>query len=363
MILTKQVEIKPSGKSIQYYRDLGYDAKYHEPLIVRVVDLPKSSHAEIDVLCSMCQTNIIHTTYDNYNRRIEESGSYVCKECVYEKQRQTVLSKYNVDNYAKTKECHEKMKYSMKNKYGVEHNSQLPDYKEKYHNTCTERYGENYYKYFAEKAFNTFYKKTGYNNPSQSPEVRELMIQSCINHYGVDNPLKSPEVREKITQTFYVNSSQKASKQQRYINNLYQGILNFPIKYYNADIYLSDDNLVVEYDGGFHLGNVITGRETIEEFNQKEIIRNNVVKREGYKQMKIVSSKDLLPSDQILLQMLSDARTYFSDYPNHSWIEFNIDTSTMFNAENKQGTPYDFGTLRTIKDDDINNFETTKEAI
>lgn len=41
MILTKEVEVKPSGKSIQYYRDLGYNAEYHKPLMVNVEDLPK----------------------------------------------------------------------------------------------------------------------------------------------------------------------------------------------------------------------------------------------------------------------------------------------------------------------------------
>lgn len=28
MILTKEVEVKPTGKMLKYYRDKGYDAKY-----------------------------------------------------------------------------------------------------------------------------------------------------------------------------------------------------------------------------------------------------------------------------------------------------------------------------------------------
>ena len=69
--------------------------------------------------------------------------------------------------------------------------------------------------------------------------------------------------------------------------------------------------------------------------------------------MKIISSKDLLPSDEILLQMLSDAKQYFSDYQNHSWIEFDIDNSVIRNAENKNGVSYDFGKLRKINKSDI----------
>jgi hypothetical protein len=74
-----------------------------------------------------------------------------------------------------------------------------------------------------------------------------------------------------------------------------------------------------------------------------------VIKRAGYKQMRIVSSKDKLPSDEILLQMLSEAKQYFFDYPEHSWIEYNIDTSTVRNAEHKNGVFFDCGKLRNIK--------------
>ena len=41
MLLTKEVEVKPRGKMIQYYKDKGYDAKYSQPLIVKVEDLPR----------------------------------------------------------------------------------------------------------------------------------------------------------------------------------------------------------------------------------------------------------------------------------------------------------------------------------
>ena len=130
--------------------------------------------------------------------------------------------------------------------------------------------------------------------------------------------------------------------------DLYSGILNYPISYYNADIYLSNDNFVIEYDGGGHDLNVRLGHLTQNEFNQKEIIRDNIIKRNGYKQMKIISSTDKLPSDDVLLKMLSDTRQYFIDYPNHSWIEFNVDNSTVRNAENKNGISYEFGNLRRI---------------
>ena len=66
--------------------------------------------------------------------------------------------------------------------------------------------------------------------------------------------------------------------------------------------------------------------------------------------MRIISSKDLLPSDTLLLEMLSKAKEYFSKYPNHSWFEFNIDTSTVRNAEQPDGVFFDYGELRKIKE-------------
>ena len=69
--------------------------------------------------------------------------------------------------------------------------------------------------------------------------------------------------------------------------------------------------------------------------------------------MRIISTKDLLPSDQVLLEMLNYTCNYFSLYPNHSWIEFNIDISAVRNAEHKDGIPYSFGKLRTIKNSDL----------
>ena len=65
--------------------------------------------------------------------------------------------------------------------------------------------------------------------------------------------------------------------------------------------------------------------------------------------MHIVSTTDKLPSDPVLFQMLENAKSYFSDYPEHSWIEYNIDTSTVHNAEHREGVFFDYGELRTIK--------------
>lgn len=398
MLLTKEVEVKPSGKSIQYYKDKGYDAKWREPLVVRVEDLPEYSKVQVSVLCDYCKEEIIIIPYYSYLHGLKTVQKTSCKNCtplktkesnminygvasimqldsVKEKIKNSNLEKYGVENYSSTKECREKVSNTMlvrygvdhvskceeflqrksnnnKEKYGVEHTFQVKEFRDKGIQTNLQKYGVEYASQSEEvqmRIRNTTQQRYGVPFVSQSDEIKEKVLQTNLKRYGVKNPSQLPEIREKMAQTLYANSSQKASKQQRYICELYHGILNYPVKYYCADIYLPDDNLTVEYNGNGHMLNVITGRETMEEYTHKEIVRYNVIKREGYKQVTIVNNTKKLPSDTVLLQMLQDARTYFSNYPNHSWYEFNIDTSFVYNAENKNGIPYDYGELRTIK--------------
>ena len=140
----------------------------------------------------------------------------------------------------------------------------------------------------------------------------------------------------------------KTSEQHIYLHSVYGGKINYPISYYAVDICLTKEKITIEYDGGGHDLRVVLGQLTRDEFNKKEIIRNNIIKREGYKQMRIISSKDHLPSDAVLLQMLDETKQYFSDYPEHSWIEYDIDASIVRNAEHKDGVFFDFKELRKI---------------
>lgn len=305
-ILTKEVEVIPVGKMVKYYLDLGYNAKYRQPLAVRVEDLPINSHAKLEVLCDMCRSETMIVSYDTYNRVVKNTGSYVCKNCTNKKR--------EINNIAK---------------YGVKNPFMLDEFRGKHKETVLIRYG-------AENVMNV-------------PEIKEKLRQTNLEKYGTLCTLQVPEIREKVLQSYYRNQTQKVSKQQLYLHNLYGGEINYPVKYYAADICFPEEKLVIEYDGGGHDLRVTLGVLTQEEFEQKEIMRNNIIKREGYKQMRIISSKDKLPSDTVLLQMLSHTKEYFSKYPQHSWIEFNIDTSTVRNAEQKDGVFFNYGELRKIK--------------
>ena len=284
------------------------------------------------------------------------------------------LKKYGIENISQLDNVKQKKKETTLLHYGVESPLQSKEILNKLQNTCLERYGatcsfmnqevrENFKKtmmdkYGVEHPFhldsvkdkykNTIHDKYGVDNISYSDEIKEKKRQASLERYGTEYTLQSKEIRERIAQTWFNNNSQKTSQQQEYLNSLYNGILNYPISSLSADIFLQDDGIDIEYDGGGHNMCVKLGTITQEEFDCKEMIRNYVIKNEGYKQIRIISSKDYLPSDEILLQMLEQAKEYFNK-TSHTWVEYNIDTSLMRNAENKEGVFFDYGNLRKIK--------------
>ena len=353
MILSKTAKVKINGKKLKYYQNLGYDAKNGEIIEVKIEDLSKGSHIEIDILCDICSKKMA-VPYKRYNRVVEDTGSYVCKECASEKRKQTNYIKYGVYSPAQSKEVQEKMKQTSLERYGVENYSQTNESKEKYRQTCLEKYNvENIFQLqeVKDKSKRTSLERYGTEYPSQSEEIKEKQANTMISRYGVPYFSQIPEVKEKIVRTFFTNGTMATSKQQYYLNNLYGGELNYPVKYYCTDICFPEEKIIIEYDGSGHNLEVQLGTCFQEEFDQKEIIRNNIIKREGYKQMRIISSKDFLPSDFILLKMLSIAKEYF-DTTSHTWVNFDIDNSKMINAENKDagGVFFDYGNLRKIKE-------------
>lgn len=330
-ILTKEVEVKPTGKMIQYYKNKGYDAKYKQPLIVKVEDLPKSSFMPVSILCDYCKEEVFSTTYHHYNEESRHISKHACKNCWQKKNEEVVMMKYGVKSVSQVEEFQKKREQTLQANYGVPVPLKSKEIKNKQVQTVIDTYGVTNVSQLEEvkmRKMKTTLENFGVENPSKSEEVKEKIRSSCIEKYGCENPMQSLEIRAKANETLCKNGSQKTSKQQLYLHLLY---------------------------GGGHDLRVALGRLTQEEFDQKEIIRNSVLKKEGYKIIRIKSKSDKLPSDSILLQMLTDARNYFSEYPNHSWIEFSIDTSLVRNAENKQGVHYDFGNLRRIKDEDLND--------
>ena len=306
MILSKTAEVKLWAKNMQYFLDLGYKGKKGDIINVNIEHLTDYSYSKIEVLCDICNK---HKTvvYRDYRRSIKETGSYVCKDCISKKSAQTNMKRYGTKVASQNEEIKEKMK-------------------------------------------KTIIERCGVDNAMKNEEIKERLCETNLKKRGVPYPSQSKEVRNKINESFYRNNTQKVSKQQLYLHHILGGELNYPIEYYSSDICFPTDKLIIEYDGSGHELNIKFGRITEEEHLQKEIIRFNTLKRNGYKQIHIISKHDFLPSNDVLFQMLSIAKKYFNT-TSHTWINFDIDNLIMINAENKDigGEHFDYGELRKIK--------------
>ena len=329
MLLTKEVEIRLCPKNINHYNSKGYTGKIGDVITVKTEDLTKGSHIKVEVLCDYCKTTISHASYCDYVKSINDSGTHACSKCKFIKIRETNRAKYGFDYSLQNESIREKGRKSNLQKYGVENPMQSKEIKE--------------------KAKKTLLKKYGVENASQSEEIKKKKSDTFYERYGVTSSLQLDSVREAWSKSAYENGKVNTSKQQLYLHNLYGGELNYPISRYSADIYLIDEKIDIEYNGGGHLLDVKTGKITLGEQKKREYWRSTFLKSKGCKIMTIISDRDYLPSDEILLEMLEQARTYFTT-TSHTWIEYNIDTSTMRNAENKDGIYFDYGDLRKIKE-------------
>lgn len=298
---------------------------------------------------------------------------------ILERTHQTNIEKYGVSTPMESYELKQHYQDSIREKYGVNWISQNIEVRQKQIETCNKKYGVDnpmQSSEIKEKAIKTNIEKYGVDNVSKNPEILQRKQNTMLEKYGVIIPLKNEEIlnrfkqtnlerygvecvfqnaeiKEKIANTLYQNGNVTTSTQQMYIYNLFNQNdnlkLNYPIKFYHADMCFVEEKFVIEYDGSGHEISVKYGSMSPSEFKQKEIKRAAVLKKEGYKTMRIISHKDKLPSDKTLLSILSYARTYFSEYPHHSWCDFNIDTSQVFNTENKDGIFFDYGELRSLR--------------
>lgn len=397
-LITKEVTVKPSGKTIQYYKDKGYKAEWHQPLTVSVNDLPNSSNALVEVSCDIPDCNNVSTmTYDTYNKITKENPLCVCKEHSWVKARITYENRTGYKNPLLNPEVKEKSQETVMRKYGVNGVLSVPKFREKFNTTNLERWGtinpmEN--EEIKQKQLNTLMNNYGVTNPMFSDEIKQRQIDTCIEKYGTeyymnteefknakkqyfDDPEKMtewlqkwqdnfrkkynanymmqvPNFKAKRVRTMYENATVNTSLQQRYIHLLFGGELNYPVgERFWGDIVFPDEKIICEIDFSGHDLCVKLGNVSQKEFDQKEIIRHEILKRTGYKTIHLISHTDKLPSDSKLLEILELSKQYFKEYPNHSWIEWYLDDGFYRNAEHKDGIPYDFGELRKIKKEEI----------
>jgi hypothetical protein len=329
------------------------------------------------------QTNLSKygVEYALQDKAIRDKGKETCKE------------KYGAEWYTQTQEYHDKVKSTNLEKYGTEYYMESDDFKQKTKETLSEKYGVDHVMHsevFKNKIDETFIKRYGVKRYSQLPEWNDKMKDTLIEHYGVDNPLKSDEIkdkvketnlekygvenpfqseyikakiketnlakygvenpsqnqeiRERINQTFYENGTAPCSTQQRYIHDVIGGELNYPIGNNTVDIAYVDLRIYIECDFSGHWLAIELGKETVNEFNNRQRRRWYYLNKKDWREIRIISKNDLIPNNDKIKEMIRYAIDYLNQ--GHSYIKFDIDNKMVMSSQFK--CQYDFGTLKKI---------------
>lgn len=260
MINCKEIIININSSNKNYYNKLGYNVD-NETINVKIIDIPKSSHIEIPVICDYCGNEKI-VTYKYYNENIKKNNKFSCSyKCGALKLKENNLLKYGVESTFELSNVKEKIKKTNLKKYGVEHVSQISEVKEskkikyelkkdeissKIKNTWNNKNDEEIikindirehtvikkynkknisqideikekkkntfdtkYKGFtfksnelSDKVNNTLIKKYGTTNIASLPEIQDKIKKTNINKYGYERPTQNEEIKNKIKNTF-----------------------------------------------------------------------------------------------------------------------------------------------------------------
>ena len=89
----------------------------------------------------------------------------------------------------------------MKELYGVDNYMKTEQGKK----TCTKKVQQAFKEHKEEivaKRKETYFKNTGYTNPSQNPDVKKKKEETCLKHFNTKNPQQCEEVKQKMKNTF-----------------------------------------------------------------------------------------------------------------------------------------------------------------
>lgn len=365
MLLTKTVKVKwnKNPKYRQWYIDKGYiyNGKCLSEFEVNVEDLPPQSTHVVKVLCDYCKETIVEKPYYRYINENKVTFKDCCGNpiCQNKKREETMINLYGVRNAQELEETKIKTQKTNLEKYGCVNVFQSQSFRLKQKETLQKKYGvENVsqIEIVKKKKMEKALKKYGVKYVLQDKTIREKIIKTNIRKYGFKTPCQNEEIKNKalnkLINSKYMRGTAPYSKQQEYLQKILKGELNYPLNNQCwIDIAFPNEKLAIEYHGSGHNLNVILGKITQEEFDNNEIKRNYLLKTLGWKLIIIQSNKDYLPFDSVIYNIVKIAKNYLNT--GHSWIKYDIDNSKIITSQFEKY--FDFGELRKIKKDDIQN--------
>jgi hypothetical protein len=146
------------------------------------------------------------------------------------KAEETCLEKYGVKNYTQTSQFKINYKEYCNNKWGVDNPFQVEEIQEKIRNKKELLYGDPYYVNRA-KAKETYFKKTGYENPLKNPKILQQIKEFNLEKYGCEYPFQSEIIQNKSKETCFKNSGYEKPFQNP---KMQEKITNYWLKNYGV---------------------------------------------------------------------------------------------------------------------------------
>lgn len=332
MILNNLIPIKLGSLNIKHYRELGYNGKYGEEILVAPIHLQDGSIVKEERICDCCG--------EKYSRKHSQHiksfllwGEDVCNKCskdeqhnkiIIEKRKQVLLQKYGEDNPSKIIQFQEKREQTILKRYGVKNYFQAEDFDGKRKETNLYKYGTEFAsqnKQIQEQIKKTCLERYGVDNPTLNKEIRKKQIETCLEKYGsvsslgsqeirekgrrtleekygYDNPRKIPELQEKAMKTKISRGRVPTSQQQIQVNGLLKEMfpfnnveLNYVVSSLSLDTVLFLNNTIkidVEYDGNYW-----------HQDSKKDRRRDEFLKSRGFKILRIRSGRMLPTKEQL----------------------------------------------------------------
>jgi hypothetical protein len=175
MIITTEVQVKIIGKTLSYFRNLGYIVNVNESILIPIEHLNRKSRIKIEVKCDVCsQTKFL--PYQKYTKSLDNYNYYSCSQkCSIGKCKNTFLSNWGVSSPMKIEQIKQKGKNTKFSRYGDENYNNFEDICK----TKNERYGDKFFNN-QEKIKKTIYEMWGVENSMYVDEVKEKVKKTKI---------------------------------------------------------------------------------------------------------------------------------------------------------------------------------------
>ncbi|MGG0793853.1 hypothetical protein ABE137_07580, partial [Brevibacillus laterosporus] len=273
MLISDQfIEMKWNPSNRKHYESKGYGfTKYKDKFLVKSSDLSPSSKMTVKIQCDFCET-VFERKFTYYTEGKDNNDKDSCKNCKGNRLVDTLKKKYGVTNTMQIAGVPEKIKSTCIAKYGVEHHLSSDKIKKNRKKTLLEKYGVDHYSKtneYKEKYKDTSIKKYGVKHPWLNKNIINKRVNTYLSNYGETNPMKNSKIKRKLLKRLYENGKAPCSKQQKYIHNLIEGKLNYPVGTCLLDIAFPEEKIYVEYDGSGHELSVKFGSETKEKFDDR----------------------------------------------------------------------------------------------